>query len=289
MSYILKEFNQQFPNDSACLDFMFKARWPKGCVCPECGKKDCFHPIEKRRSYSCAWCGHQVYPTAGTIFHKSSTSLTSWFFAIFLMSASKNGVAAKELQRQIGVTYKTAWRMNHEIRKLMADGKPGKLMGIVEADETYHGGVRPGKRGRGAAGKTPIIGLVERGGKVIAKVVDAVTTNNVFTNITQNVDRSAALYSDELAVYRYAPKWGYKHRKVNHGDKEYVRGEVHTNTIEGFWSQLKRSVNGTHHFISSKHLQKYVDEFSFRYNHRKADAIFPILSDRLGEQLSSAA
>jgi transposase-like protein len=289
MSYSLREFQTQFPTERACLDFMFKARWPRGLQCPECEKKNCYYPIEKRRSYSCAWCGHQVYPTAGTIFHKSSTKLQSWFFAIFLMSASKNGVAAKELQRQLGVTYKTAWRMNHEIRKLMADGKPPKLSGIVEADETYHGGVRPGKRGRGAAGKTPIIGLVERGGNVIAKVVDSVTTANVFTNITRNVENGASIYSDELAVYRYAPKWGYRHRKVNHGDKEYVRGEVHTQTIDGFWSQLKRSVNGTHHFISSKHLQKYVDEFSFRYNHRKADAIFPILSDRLGEQLSSAA
>jgi transposase len=136
------------------------------------------------------------------------------------MSASKNGVAAKELQRQIGVTYKTAWRMAHEIRKLMGDGKPGKLFGIVEADETYIGGKRPGKRGRGAAGKTPVIGIVERGGKIIAKVVPSVTTSNVFTNISRNVDRSAAIYSDELAVYRYAPRFGYKHRKVNHGRKE---------------------------------------------------------------------
>jgi transposase-like protein/Zn ribbon nucleic-acid-binding protein len=290
MSYILKEFNAQFPDDRACLDFMFKVRFPRGSTCPECQKKDSFHPLENRRAYNCQWCGHHFYPTAGTIFHKSPTSLQSWFFAIFLMSASKNGVAAKELQRQLGVTYKTAWRMAHQIRKLMADGKPAKLMGIVEADETYMGGVRKGgKRGRGAEGKTPVIGIVERDGRVIAKVVDRVTTNNVFTNISRNVDRSAALYSDELAVYRYAPRFGYKHRKVNHGRKEYVRGDVHTNTIEGFWSQLKRSVNGTHHSVSAKHLQKYVDEFSFRYNHRKADAIFPILSARLGEQLSAAA
>lgn len=134
-----------------------------------------------------------------------------------------------------------------------------------------------------------MIGIVERDGRVIAKVVDSVTTANVFGHITRNVDVSAALYSDELAVYRYAPKWGYKHRKVNHGREEYVRGEVHTNTIEGFWSQLKRSVNGTHHFISRRWLQAYVDEFSFRYNHRKADAIFPLLAARLGDTLSAAA
>lgn len=289
MSYILKEFNAQFPDDRACLDFMFKVRFPHGSTCPECQKRDSFHPLEGRRSYNCQWCGHHFYPTAGTIFHKSSTSLQSWFFAIFLMSSSKNGVAAKELERQLGVTYKTAWRMAHEIRKLMADGKPAKLMGIVEADETYIGGKRPGKRGRGAAGKTPVIGIVERDGKVIAKVVDRVTTSNVFTNISRNVDRSAMLYSDELAVYRYAPKFGFKHRKVNHGRKEYVRGDVHTNTVEGFWSQLKRSINGTHHSVSPQHLQKYVDEFAFRYNHRASGAIFPVLADRFAEQLSEAA
>lgn len=289
MSYILKEFLSEFPDDQACLDYMFKVRWPRGLTCPECGKHGSFHHIKGRRAYSCAWCAKHVYPTAGTIFHKSSTSLHSWFFAIFLMSASKNGVAAKELQRQIGVTYKTAWRMNHEIRKLMGNGKPGKLKWAVEADETYIGGVRPGKRGRGAAGKTPIIGMVERDGKVIAKVIDNVTTANVFPQITRNLEPGSTLHTDENAVYRYAPRWGFKHRTVNHGREEYVRGDVHTNTIEGFWSQLKRSVHGTHHSISRKHLQKYVDEFSFRYNHRKADAIFPLLQARLGDKLSEAA
>src|SRR5215469_13749630 len=167
MSYTLRDFQNQFPDDRACLDFLFKTRWPDGGTCPECGKKDCFYAIEKRRSYGCSWCGFQFYPTAGTIFHKSSTSLVSWFFAIFLMSTSRNGVAAKELERQLGVTYKTAWRMAHEIRKLMTDDS-GPFDGIVEADETYVGGKRPGKRGRGAAGKTPVIGIAQRRGGVKA-------------------------------------------------------------------------------------------------------------------------
>ncbi len=289
MNYTLKEFNEQFPDNRACLDFMFRQRWPNGGTCPECSKKDCFHPIEKRRSYSCAWCGFQLYPTAGTIFHKSCTSLKSWFFAIFLMSTSRNGVAALELQRQIGVTYKTAWRMAHEIRKMMADG-PSKLKGVVEADETYVGGKRKGKRGRGAAGKTPVVGIVERGGDVQAKVVGAVTTSQAFGNIKQNVEKGSTVYTDELPVYNYLGGYGFKHGVVNHGQKQYVLGPIHTNTIEGFWSQLKRSVDGTHHHVSGKHLQKYVDEFIFRYNRRaSSDSMFSLMAERVGEQLSEAA
>jgi transposase len=289
-NYTLAEFNEQFPDQRACLDYMFRQRWPNGGTCAECGKKDCFYPVEKRRSYSCSWCGYQLYPTAGTIFHKSSTSLKSWFFAIFLMSTSRNGVAAAEIERQVGVTYKTAWRMCHEIRKLMADG-PSKLRGVVEADETYVGGKRKGKRGRGAAGKTPVVGLVERGGDVQAKVVSKVTTAQTFSNLARSVEKGATIYTDELAVYNYAKRFGYKHGVVNHGQKQYVLGPIHTNTIEGFWSQLKRSIDGTHHHVSGKHLQKYVDEFVFRYNRRFASSsMFSLMTERVGElRLSEAA
>jgi transposase len=289
-NYTLAEFNEQFPDQRARLDYMFRQRWPNGGTCAECGKKDCFYPVEKRRSYSCSWCGYQLYPTAGTIFHKSSTSLKSWFFAIFLMSTSRNGVAAAEIERQVGVTYKTAWRMCHEIRKLMADG-PSKLRGVVEADETYVGGKRKGKRGRGAAGKTPVVGLVERGGDVQAKVVSKVTTAQTFSNLARSVEKGATIYTDELAVYNYAKRFGYKHGVVNHGQKQYVLGPIHTNTIEGFWSQLKRSIDGTHHHVSGKHLQKYVDEFVFRYNRRFASSsMFSLMTERVGElRLSEAA
>lgn len=208
---------------------------------------------------------------------------------MFLMSTSRNGVAAKELERQIGVTYKTAWRMAHEIRKLM-DEDPGKLKGEVEADETYVGGIRPGKRGRGAAGKTPIVGLVERGGKVRARVVGSVTTSNAFGNINQNVERGATIYTDELPVYNYCAGYGYKHEVVNHGAKEFVRGKAHTNTLDGFWSQLKRSLDGTHHHVSRKYLQNYVNEFAYRYNHRfSSSSMFSLMAGRTGLPLSEAA
>jgi len=291
MKYTLASFQAQFPDSRACLDFLFKTRWPHGCTCPECGKKDCFHPIEKRRSYSCAWCGHQVYPTAGTIFHKSSTSLVSWFFAIFLMSTSRNGVAAKELERQLGVTYKTAWRMAHEIRKLMQDG-PEKLRGIVEADETYVGGQRPGKRGCGAAGKTPVLGIAMRRGGVRAAVVDGVNTVNVMKHIRANVEQAANVVTDEFNIYNPVELFGFKHHTVNHGALEYVRGPMHTNCIEGFWSQLKRSIDGTHHHVSPKHLQKYVNEFAFRYSNRyvgETSSMFELMAGRTGALLAAVA
>ncbi len=226
---------------------------------------------------------------AGTIFHKSPTPLRLWFFAIFLMTASKNGVAAKELQRQLGVTYKTAWRMAHEIRRLMTD-RPGKLSGVVEGDETYIGGRRAGKRGRGAAGKTVVVGLVQRRGPVKARVVPRVTTREVFTHLYRNVEKGSTVYTDELAVYNYAQGFGYEHQSVNHGTQEYVRGVVHTNTIEGFWSQLKRSLDGTHHAVSAHHLQNYVNEFAYRYNRRKAqEPMFLLLLEEVGAQLGRVA
>jgi transposase-like protein len=162
--YTVKDFNRDFETDEACLDFIFKMRYPGGATC-KCGANNKFYRIKKRKCYCCSDCGYQISPTAGTIFHKSETPLKSWLFAMFLISNSKNGVSAMELQRQLGVTYKTAWRMNHQIRKLMA-GNKGKLMGIVEADETFIGGLSKNMhkskrksviKGTGGANKTPII------------------------------------------------------------------------------------------------------------------------------------
>jgi len=190
---------------------------------------------------------------------------------MFLMCANKNGVAALELKRQLGVTYKTAWRMAHAIRRLMQDDPdgPDKLKGTVEGDETYWGGkTTGGKRGRGAPNKTPIVGYVERNGRVRVKVVSAVNTREVFRFLYLNVEKGSTLYTDELAVYNYARRWGYDHDRVNHRRKEWVRGPVHTNTIEGFWSTCKNDIRGVYHAVSAKYLQYYLNEYSFRYNHR---------------------
>jgi transposase-like protein len=277
MSYNFKDFEAQFPDDETCLEFIFQARFANH-IC-KCGKSKCFHRIAKRKAFECAWCGAQIYPCAGTIFEKSETSLKSWFFAIFLFAKSKNGVAAKELERQLGVSYKCAHRMGHKIRELMS-GKGNPLAGVVEADECYFGGRRSGQ-GRGPKGKTPVLGVVERRGEVRATVAVNVTADSSIRHLRQNVETTAQVVTDESPAYNMAAKFGFKHASVNHSAGEYVRGRIHTNTIEGFWSQVKRSIDGTHHSVSRKYLQSYVNEFSFRYNRRFGVEMFSSMLENL--------
>ena len=275
VKYTIKDFRQQFPDDKACLSYIFRRRCPKGTKCAKCQHEDCFYPIEGRKEYVCSHCGSHFSPTAGTIFHKSPTRLVSWFHAIFLMGQSKNGVAAKELERQLGVTYKCAWRIAKQIRLMMKTS--GRILeGIVEADETYIGGKRKGKRGRGAAGKTAVFGMAERGGEIRTQVVDNVKGKTLRPLIQANIEPGSTVSTDELASYRKVGALGYTHGTVTHGKGEYVKGIFHTNNLEGFWSQLKRSINGTYHAVSRKHLPAYLDEFSFRYDHRADAAPLPL-------------
>ena len=292
MKYTVNDFHEQFKTDAECLDFIFKTRFPDGGKCG-CGKVDCFYPVTGRRCYACSWCGRQISPTAGTIFHKSETSLKLWFFAIFLMSSSKNGVAAMELKRQLGVTYKTAWRMAHQIRKLM-DVSGGKLSGVVEVDETYIGGLSKNmhikKRAEkeiktGPHSKTAVLGLVQREGEVRAKVIEETGKWVLVPEVMDHVAQGSTVCTDEWKGYNLIGRVGYVHARVNHREGEYVRAIAHTNTIEGFWSQLKRSINGTFHHVSKRHLQKYVNEFCYRYNRRKSERpVFADLSARVGVQ-----
>ena len=278
-----KQFEAQYPDDASCLADIFLRRYPNGLICPECTLKDRFYPITGRRAYSCV-CGFQVYPTAGSIFHKSTTSLKTWYFAMYLLTTSRNGVAALEIQRQTGVTYKTAWRMMHQIRQLMADELP-PMTGIVEVDETYVGGKRPGKRGRGAEGKTIIVGAVERGKGVAPFVVERANAETAENLVEVCADKSAKIITDEYGAYHGLKRKGYDHEIINHRRKEWARGEAHTNTIEGFWSQIKRSIDGTHHHVSGKHLQKYADEHAFRYNRRRSSTpMFSHLVSQMNEQ-----
>lgn len=272
IKFTVKDFNEKYANDDVCLDEIFKARYGEDkIVCPNCNKESNFYRITTKKVYGCQFCGHQVSPTAGTIFHKSPTSLKNWFFAIYLFSVSKNGVSAKELERQLGVTYKCAWRMAKQIRLLFSQSQD-ILSGVVEADETYIGGKGTGKRGRGAENKTPVIGVVERKGAVKAQVITDTKKSTVSPIIRSNVDIKAQIMTDEYLSYNGLTKAGYNHQTIKHGAKEFVRGDVHTNTIEGFWSQLKRSIRGTYHFVSPKYLQEYVNEFAYRYNVRLEDA-----------------
>ncbi|MBM3119889.1 MAG: IS1595 family transposase [Chloroflexi bacterium] len=266
--YTVEDFEREFPNDDACLEWLKNYRFPNGIHCPICDKITKRHKITNRHCYKCDNCGHEVYPTSGTIFHKSSTPLKIWLEAIFWMSATRSGHSAKELQRKTGVTYKTAWRMFKEIRNLL-DEKYPTFMGEVEVDETYIGGIRRGTRGRGAQGKTAVAGIIQRKGNIVTKVVPNVKRSTITPIITSNVARDTIIYTDEFPTYDHLTYIGFKHERINHRAKQYVRGRAHTNNIEGFWSQVKRGISGVYHSVSPKYLQSYLNEYAFRYNHRK--------------------
>jgi transposase-like protein len=285
MKYTIKDFHKQFPDDSACLQFIFDTRWPNGGKCEKCGKENCFHAVTGRKSYACAWCGFQLSPTEGTIYHKSSTSLKSWFFAMYLMSTAKNGVAAKELERQLGVTYKTAWRMAQQIRKLMEPVDHLPVLGTVEADETYFGGKRRGKRGRGAHNKVALMGVLERKGNLAVTVTENCQAKTLMPIIAKHAAPGSVVCTDEFNSYLRLAKAGYTHSSVHHTKGEWVRGLTHTNGIDGFWSQLKRSIHGTFHHVSRHYLSAYVNEFVYRYNLRESEStIFEVLTRSVAEQ-----
>jgi transposase len=274
--YTFAEFQAEFPNDEACLEHLMRVNYGgTEIVCSACGIETKFHLMSKRRAYACQECGHHIYPCAGTIFHKSSTKLTLWFFAMYLMTSTRHGVAAKELQRQLGVTYKTAWRMAHELRKHMANAdRPGTLSGHVEVDETYVGGYqrRENQQAKGS-NKTIVIGMVERdGGKIIAGPIPDLSANTLGNIVRENVVKGSTISTDELRSYNALASYGYTHGRVNHKAEEWVRGEHHTNTLEGHWSHFKRAIRGTHTSVSRKHMWKYVSEFSYRRNHRHSHA-----------------
>lgn len=278
--YTTSDFDKEYPNDDACLEWIKNSLWPDGILCPECEKVTKHHHVTGRQCYACDYCGHQVHPLADTIFRKSATPLRVWFQVIYRMSSTRCGISAKQIQRETGVTYKTAWRMFKQIRSLLGENTT-PLTGEVEIDETYVGGTRHGKRGRGAEGKAKVLGAVQRNGKVVAKVVPDVRRHTLVPFMANKVDRNAILYTDEFPTYDHMARIGYTHLRINHHDKEYVRGNVHTNSIEGFWSLIKRGIGGVYHSVSPDYLQSYINEYSFRYNHRKDET--PMFKSILGQ------
>jgi len=269
----VQDFFKMFADDDACLEHLFRVRFGNLKVCPKCAKESRFSRLAKVPAYACQWCGHHIHPMKGTPFQASHTPLQKWFYAIYLFTTTRHGVPAKELQRQLSVTYKTAWRMGHEIRKYMAqvDGDP-PLSGTVEIDETLIGGkqkgVGPGMKVTG--NKAVVLGMVERDGDVVMRVVSNRKRETLLPIIKKNVVWGSEIHSDEFVSYRTLPFHGYQHAVVDHSKKEYVRDGVHTNSIENMWAQLKRSIRGTHIHVSPKHLQKYLGEFEFRFNLRKS-------------------
>jgi predicted RNA-binding Zn-ribbon protein involved in translation (DUF1610 family)/transposase-like protein len=273
--YTFKQFQREYPNDDACLEKLLVVKFGgTKFACPACQVEANFHLMSKRKAYACQNCGYHVYPCAGTIFHKSSTQLTKWFFAMYLMTSTRHGVAAKELERQLGVTYKTAWRMAHQLRKLMASADyAGPLSGHVEIDETLVGGVQKAEdRKAEGTNKTIVMGMVERDGILRAGPVPDATQFTLEPIVLENVAKGSTLSTDELLSYGDLKNSGYAHGTVVHSAKEYVRGIHHVNTLEGHWSLFKRAVRGTHTHISAKHMWKYVSEFSYRRNFRDSHA-----------------
>ena len=253
--------------------------------CAKCGKDTTHHRLAGRPAFSCAQCGHQTYPCAGTILQDSRTPLQIWFYAIYLFTTMRHGVSGKELQRSLGVTYKTAWRMGQQIRLLMdkADGE-AILRGYVELDEAYVGGHRPGKRGRGAAGKTIVMGLKERDGRLETAVIPNVQKDTLRNVVLENVEKGAIVSTDELVSYGLLNGDGYKHGTVKHGAKEWSYYDYrhdathHTNNVENFWRLFKNSIKSTHIHVSVKYMDRYLNEFAFRSNHRQmGNAMFDLL------------
>ena len=293
-----KQFEELYPTDEACLQKIFLLKYGDTNKCAKCNKPFKYHKLKNLRLYSCQFCGWNIAPTANTIFHKSPTPLVDWFYVIYLFSISKNGLSAKEIERHLGVTYKCAWRIANRVRMLFDTTDSGNntsggiLKNTVEIDETYWGGVSKGLKAkeykdRGAgykrSSKKTIFGMVERGGMIKAKVVVNAKRIKVLPLIREHIEIGTEVMSDKLHAYRILPELGYPHQSVNHTRQEWTRGKVYTNTIEGFWSQLKRSLNGTYHMVSPKYLQSYVNEFSWRYNQRKNPVpAFYLLSDNLG-------
>jgi transposase len=271
----IAQFFKQFRDDETCLQHLFDVRFGQGYECPSCERPSKWFRIKAERAYSCQFCGHHLHPTVGTPFQQTRTPLQLWFYAIYLFTTTRNGVAAKELQRQLGVTYKTAWRMADLIRKHMADvdgeAPLGGVFKTVQIDETYIGGEAKGKGMGYKGGKTLILGMMERNGNVMTKVIPNRRRTTLTGHIIANVRPHSEIHTDEFISYAALPDvgMGYWHKTVNHSLGQYVTADyVTTNSIEGFWSQLKRSINGTYIHVSGKHLWKYAKEAEYRFNRR---------------------
>ncbi len=280
-TFTISDFRKEYYNEDICLDKVFKIVYKDAEVCPKCGGKFEYKRIPTRRSYQCKHCYHQLYPTQGTIFEKSKTPLMEWFFVIFLFTNSKNGLSAKEVERHLGVTYKTAWLMLNKIRTLFKQNN-SKFSGIVELDETYIGGKNKNRhfdkkakysQGRSHVDKKPVFGILERDGNVMAMTVRDTSAHSILPLVYRNVQMCSTIMTDEWTPYKKLSR-NYIHNKVFHGKGEYGRGNCYTNGLENFWSVVKRTINGSYIQVSRKYLQTYIDECVFRYNNRDNKEIF---------------
>jgi transposase len=277
--YSLMEFMREFPDDAACLDRLWRDRFaPDGhhAFCPSCERERKFHRTKSRASYTCDSCGLHVHPMVGTIFERSTTSLHLWFYGIYLVASTRCGISAKQLERELGVTYKTAHRMMKKLRHhLMNDEGDDKLSGDVEVDETGWGG-KPRRKltpAEGAAfreAKATMLGMVERGGRVRVRVISSRRGEPLSRAVRANVNPQSMIITDDWRPYRPLKREFIAHKVINHSAGHYVQGDVHTNTIEGFFGNLKTGMRGTYKKVSPAYLQSYLDEYAWRYNQRRS-------------------
>jgi transposase-like protein len=269
---------ERYGTEDKCREFLEELRWPDGVECPRCAS-DAVR-VKDRPQWRCRSCDYRFSVTAGTVFADSHLPLWKWFLASYLVIESKKGISAKQLQRTLGVTYKTAWYLGHRIRSAMEEDSPVPLRGIVEVDETYVGGKARGRKGsKGGPGrgtkKAMVLGAIERGGEVRIRVGDRPNKATLHAFIHENVaDDAEAIHTDAWQAYRGIGDADTRHEFVSHNQGEWLRGIVHTNTVEGVWSLLKRSIVGSYHQLSAKHLPAYLDEISFRFNNRDNPYLF---------------
>ena len=274
----LMDLMEKFGTDEKCRALLESLRWPDGARCPRCnGLKHTTMP--SRGQYDCLTCGYQFSVTSGTIFHDTHLPLQKWFMAILLTVESKKGVSANQVKRILGIgSYRTAWYLCHRIRAAMTELDPTPLKGTVEVDETFVGGKLKGHgKGRGAymKNKAVVIGVIQRGGKVRLQVIDRTDRKTLHAFIKEHTAHDTeVIITDDWRAYRGIGDHDTKHEFVNHSAKEYVRGDIHTNGIENVWSLLKRSVTGTYHKLSVKHLDAYLDELEWRFNNRDNPYLF---------------
>jgi transposase len=293
--YSLMEFMRDFPDDQSCLEFLWRTRYStdgEHAECPKCERERRFKrykTTQGRQSWTCTGCGHHVHPTAGTIFHKSSTSLHLWFYAAYLMASTRCGISAKQLERELGVAYRTAWRMMNRIRNELMKDDGEALFGDVEIDETSWGG-RPRSthktRAEAAAfreAKPTILGMVERGGRVRLRVIPSRRGPALSREVRANVNPASMIFTDDWQAYKPLRGRFLDHRIINHSAGQYVIGTTHTNTIEGVFGNLKTGMRGAYKKVSRRWLQSYLDEYAFRYSERNNGAMFKTLIDRAAQ------
>lgn len=271
---------EKFNSEDACRNYLEELRWPDGVSCPRCESKKIAR-LQKRNQFECSDCRYQFSATSGTLFHDSHLPLWKWFAAIYLIGEAKKGVSANQLKRTLGVSYKTAWYLCHRIRAAMSGEGAPMLSGIVEADETYVGGKLSGFATRSESAKrrldnkSTVLGAIERGGELRVQVAPDASHKTIHGFLGEVVsDDAEAIYTDSFRSYRGCGDENTRHEYVDHSREEWVRGGVHTNSIESAWSLFDRAVIGSYHKLSKKHLQAYLDEFAFRFNNRENPYLF---------------